>query len=516
MTEKTTDIKDKAAKIREQMGGLDRLKKMKSEGKPNIREHINSILDEDTFAEIGTFSRSLREEDRDTTPGDGKIGGEGKIDGRPVAVVGDDITVKRGSSSIVGSRKTSRLYQRALKMGFPYVYFGETGGGRIPDLIGSEGISDAMPSPDIAQRRRMIPMASVIVGQSFGGSSFQSAFSDFTVQVKGSVLAVTSPRVFEIATGEIISFEELGGMDVHAKLTGQIDLGVDTYEEAYATVRRWLSYLPSNAWSQAPRGAPMAAERWQPDQALADFIPESRRRGYDMRKFCSLLLDPDSFFELQPKFAKNLVTGLGRLDGWPVGIIANNPMFQAGALNPDSCDKAIRLMCLCDAFNLPIIWLMDVPGFNVGRKVEHDRMLFKAIRMVEALCNLSTPTLSVVIRKGFGLAYQAMNTSGMGAWGFYSWPGAEIGFMDPDVGVNVAYANQLNQLQGEEQELERQKLIDEISDATSPYEAAGTLRIDEVIDPSETRMRLANDLARLENRNIPNPKERPLSYWPTC
>ena len=516
MTEHTDELEKRTKKIREQMGGKSRLEKMESEGKPNIRQHIDAILDEGTFQEIGTFSRSLREEDRETTPGDGKIGGEGEIDGRPVAIAGDDITVKRGSSSIVGSRKTSRLYERALKMGFPYVYFGETGGGRIPDLIGAEGISDAMPSPDIARRRRLIPMASVIVGQSFGGSSFHSAFSDFTVQVRGSVLAVTSPRVFEIATGEIVSFEELGGVDVHAKTTGQIDLGVDSYEDAYKAVKQWLSYLPSNAWTPAPRGEPMTKSRWEPDHELTDFIPDKRRRGYDMRKFCKLLLDPDSFFELQPKFAKNLVTGLGRLDGWSVGVIANNPMFQAGALNPDSCDKAIRLMCLCDAFNIPIIWLMDVPGFNVGRKVEHERMLFKAIRMVEALCNLSTPTISVVIRKGFGLAYQAMNTSGMGAWGFYSWPGAEIGFMDPDVGVNVAYSNKLEGLDKEDRETERQKLIEEISDATSPYEAAGTLRIDEIIQPSETRIRLAKDLAQLANRKIPAPEQRPLSYWPTC
>ena len=516
MTEHTDELKKKTKRIREQMGGKSRLEKMEREGKPNIRQHINAILDEGTFQEIGTFSRSLREEDRETTPGDGKIGGEGEIDGRPVAIAGDDITVKRGSSSIVGSRKTSRLYERALKMGFPYVYFGETGGGRIPDLIGAEGISDAMPSPDIARRRRLIPMASVIVGQSFGGSSFHSAFSDFTVQVRGSVLAVTSPRVFEIATGEIVSFEELGGVDVHAKTTGQIDLGVDSYEDAYKAVKQWLSYLPSNAWTPPPRGVPMTKSRWEPDHELTDFIPDKRRRGYDMRKFCKLLLDPDSFFELQPKFAKNLVTGLGRLDGWSVGVIANNPMFQAGALSPDSCDKAIRLMCLCDAFNIPIIWLMDVPGFNVGRKVEHDRMLFKAIRMVEALCNLSTPTISVVIRKGFGLAYQAMNTSGMGAWGFYSWPGAEIGFMDPDVGVNVAYSNKLEGLEKEHRETERQKLIEEISDATSPYEAAGTLRIDEIIQPSETRIRLAKDLAQLANRKIPAPEQRPLSYWPTC
>jgi len=516
MSDNTDDLKARATKIRSEMGGADRVSRMHEEGRPTIRDHIDAILDEGSFRELGTFSRSLRPEDRSSTPGDGKIGGEGTIDGRAVAIAGDDVTVKRGSSSVVGSRKTSRLFHRAMKMGVPYVYFGETGGGRIPDLIGSEGISDAVPSPDIAARRREIPMATAIVGQSFGGSSFQAAFSDFTVQVRGSVLAVTSPRVFEVATGEIIGFEELGGVDVHARTTGQIDLAVDSYEEAYAAIQRWLSYLPSNARAAAPRGELMPAERWQPDQALADFVPQRRRRGYDMRKFCAKLLDEGTFFELQPLFARNLVTGLGRLNGWSVGVIANNPMFKAGVLDPDSCDKAIRLMCLCDAFNLPIIWLMDVPGFMVGRKVEHDRMLFKAIRMVEALSNLSTPTLSVVLRKGFGLAYQAMNTSGMGAVGFYSWPGAEIGFMDPDVGVNVAYAGRLEDLEGDARDAEHTRLIAEIGEATSPYEAAGTMRIDEIIDPADTRRVLAEDLDRLAGRCIPAPHERPLSYWPTC
>lgn len=510
------DLTARVAAIRTDMGGTERVARMRADGKPTIRDHIDAVLDDSSFRELGTFSRSLRPEDRASTPGDGKIGGEGTIDGRPVAIAGDDITVKRGSSSVVGSRKTHRLYERALAMGVPYVYFGETGGGRIPDLIGSEGISDALPSPEIARRRREIPMASVIVGQSFGGSSFQSAFSDFTVQVRGSVMAVTSPRVFEIATGEITEFEELGGVDVHAKLTGQIDLGVESDAEAYSAVRQWLSYLPANAREAAPRGKPMPAERWEPDEALASFIPQRRRRSYDMRRFCGMLLDTDSFFELQPRFARNLVTGLGRLDGWPVGVIANNPMFQAGALTPDSCDKAIRLMCLCDAFNLPLIWLMDVPGFMVGRRVEHDRILFKAIRMVEALCNLSTPSLSVVIRKGFGLAYQAMNTSGMGAVGFYSWPGAEIGFMDPEVGVNVAYANRLSEVEGDARDEQRASLIRQIGEATSPYEAAGTMRIDEVINPADTRRILADDLGRLSGRRVPPPAERPLSYWPTC
>jgi acetyl-CoA carboxylase carboxyltransferase component len=495
------------------MGGAERVAKMRAAGTPTIRDHIAAVLDPGSFRELGTFSRSMRLEDRASTPGDGKVGGEGTIDGRPVAVSGDDITVRRGSSAIVGTRRLHRLFERAIERGMPYVYFGETGGGRIPDLIGAEGISDVAPSPSVARRRRKIPMATVIVGQSFGGSSFQAAFSDFVVQVRGSVMAVTSPRVFEIATGEVVGFEELGGVDVHARLTGQIDLGVETYGEAYSAVRRWLSYLPPNGWTAAPRSEVRAELR--PDPSLADLVPAQRRRGYDMRRFCRALLDEGSFFELQPLYARNLTAGLGRLDGFAVGIVANNPMFNAGVLDPQACRKAIRLMCLCDAFNLPVLFLMDVPGFMVGKAVEHDRILSMAIRFVEALANLSSPALTVVLRKGFGLAYPAMNGSGMGASGLYSWPGAEIGFMDPDVGVNVAFAARLAGLDPEQAQAERSRLVAEIAAATSPYEAAGTLRIDEVIDPADTRRVLVEDLRQLEGRRIPPPEQRPLSYWPT-
>ena len=241
------DLEERQAKIRNDMGGADRVARMREQGVPTVREHIDGLLDHGTFRELGTHSRSMRLEDRDSTPGDGKVGGEGRIDGRPVAIGGDDITVKKGSSAIVGSRRLHRLYERAIERGMPFVYVGETGGGRIPDLIGAEGISDIAPDPELARRRRQIPMATVIVGQSFGGSSFQSAFSDFVVQVRGSVLAVTSPRVFEVATGEVIGFEELGGVDVHSRITGQIDLGVETFEESYKAVQQWLSYLPPNA-----------------------------------------------------------------------------------------------------------------------------------------------------------------------------------------------------------------------------------------------------------------------------
>src|SRR4051812_9588366 len=252
------------------MGGADKLSRLRAEGDKTIRQHIDGILDPGSFRELGTFSRSIRAEDRQRTPGDGKIGGHGTIDGRPVGGFGDDITVLRGSSSIVGTRKEHRLYERAVAMGNPIVHFGETGGARIPDTMGSEGISEAGDLFTMAARHHQVPMATAIVGQSFGGSSFLSALSDFVVMTRGSCLAVTSPRVFEVATGEGITFEEGGGVHVHARHTGQIDLAVETDAEAYAAIRRWLSYLPSNAREQAPRAAP--AGTIGPDAGLAELV----------------------------------------------------------------------------------------------------------------------------------------------------------------------------------------------------------------------------------------------------
>jgi acetyl-CoA carboxylase carboxyltransferase component len=424
--------------------------------------------------------------------------------------------VRRGSSSIVGGRKEVRLYERALAMGVPIVHFGETGGARIPDIMGAEGISEGGELfPSFATRRHQVPMATAIVGQSFGGSSFLSALSDFVVMVRGSCLAVTSPRVFEVATGEVITFEEVGGVDVHARTTGQIDLGVDTDEEAYEAIRRWLSYLPQNASERPPRAEPTGS--LAPDPGLVELVPAKRTRGYDMRRVVARIADPGSVFELQPLYARSVVAALARLDGWPVAFVANNPMFNAGVLDPVACHKIIRLATTCDAFQIPLIFLIDVPGFMVGRKVEHDLMLHWGMRMMQALHLATTPTLTVCIRKAFGLAWQAMNGAGQAALGLYVWPGAEIGFMDPAVGVNVAFGSRLAGIADEaEREAERARLATEVGEATSPYEAAGVMRVDDVIDPAETRRILAEDLGRLARRPLTPPANRVLASWPSC
>jgi methylmalonyl-CoA decarboxylase subunit alpha len=351
-------------------------------------------------------------------------------------------------------------------------------------------------------------MATVVVGKSFGGSSFLAAMSDFTVQVRGSCLAITSPRVFEVATGEVIGYEELGGVDVHATVTGQIDLGVDTEEEAWEAVRRWLSYLPSNAWTPAPRAEPAAPGALGPDAGLAALVPTERRRGYDMRRVVRRLFDEASFLELRPAIGRSLTVGFARLDGWPVGVIANNPFFNAGAMDHHGCEKATRLMVLADSFDLPVVFLMDTPGFLVGRHVEHSRLLYRAMRFREALTVARCPTITVVLRKAFGLAFKEMNGSGMGADHLYAWPSAEIGFMDPEVAVNV--------VRPDSRGAEREAAIAELAGLTSPYEAAGVLQVDEVIDPALTRAVLARDLGLLAGREPVAPHRRPLSSWATC
>jgi acetyl-CoA carboxylase carboxyltransferase component len=509
------EFKARADTVRSEMGGKARMARLADRGERTIREQIDGLLDASSFREIGTFSQSLRVEDRGQTPGDGKIGGHGTIDGRPVAVFGDDITVMRGSSSTVGTRKEWRLHERAIAMGQPIVHFGQTGGGRIPDIMGSEGISESGQLFETARRRHEVPMATAIVGKSFGGSSFLSALSDFVVMTRGSCLAVTSPRVFEVATGEITSFEDVGGVDVHAKITGQIDLGVDTDEEAWAAIARWLSYMPSNAHQIAPRGERPSSI--QADPELVNLVPAKRTRGYDMRKVVGRIADQDSVMEIQPQYARQVTAALARIDGFSVGVIANNTMYGAGALTPECCHKIIRMLTICDSFNLPVVFLVDVPGFMVGTKVEHNRMLHWGMRMMQAMQMASTPTLTVVLRKAFGLAWQAMNGAQMPSHGIYSWPGAEIGFMDPGVGVNVAYGAKLAAIEDEaEREAERQRLVAEVGETTSPYDVAGTMRIDEIIHPAETRLILAEDLNRLANRRVPPPEQRPLAWWPTC
>ncbi len=499
LRELTEEMKARRERIRAEMGGRERIDRQHARGRLTIRERFDRLLDPDSFVEIGTFSRSERAEVADRSPGDGKIAGFGTIDGRPVTVSGDDMTVFHGSSSVVGGRRNRKLFDLAVEKGCPFIYLGETGGARLPDSLGSEGFSKIYAQVEVAGRARRVPMATAIVGESFGGSSFQSALSDFVVQVRGTCLAVTSPRVVEIATGEQVGYEELGGVDVHLRRTGQIDMAAGDEDEALALIRQFLAYLPSNCWSAPPR------TEWDgslaPDERLYDLVPTQRTRAYDMRRVLRRLSDGGTIFELKPEFGRSLITCLARMGGRTVGIIASNPMFQAGVLDPAACDKATQFVCLCDAFNVPLIFLQDVPGFIVGRQAEHDRLLSKAIMFLEALAQTEVPRITVVLRKAFGLAYFSLSGNNMGGDLVLAWPSAEISFMDPAVGVNVVYAEKLRS--AADPGAERARMIAEWSEDTTPYGAAGVMAVDEIIDPAETRPVLIRALERLAVADLP-------------
>lgn len=499
-------------RIRAEMGGLQRIERQHARGRLTVRERIDRLLDPGSFMEIGTFARSERPEAADVSPGDGKISGLGTIDSRFVTVAGDDMTVFHGSSSMVGGRRTRKMMEIALDRGCPYIYLGETGGARLPDSLGSEGFTKVPAQIEAARRGRRVPMVTAIVGDSFGGSSFQSAMSDFVIQTRGSCLAVTSPRVVEIATGEEVGFEELGGVDVHLRRTGQIDMAADTEDEAFAAIRDFLSYMPDNCWSLPPR------VEWsgsiERDERLYDIVPTERSRAYDMRRVLRRLSDGGRTLELKPEYGRSLITALGRIAGQVVGFVASQPMFGAGAIDPAGCDKATRFVCLCDAFNIPLIFLQDVPGFMVGKQAEYDRLLSRAIMFLEALGQAETPILTVVMRKAFGLAYYSMAGSDMGGRFVFAWPSAEISFMDPAVGVNVVYAEKLKS--EPDPEAARQRMIAEWASDTDPYGAAGVMKVDEVIDPAETRLVLARALEYCAVTPPPRGYRKPLQSWPTC
>lgn len=506
------DFLERRRRIRDEMGSPDRIQRQHDKGRLTIRERIDRLLDPGSFVEIGTFARSERPDAADRTPGDGKIGGWGRVDGRPIAVSGDDVTVLHGSSSVVGGRRSRRIYEQALRQGVPFVYFGETGGARLPDALGSEGFSKISPDLISARRARRIPVATAIVGESFGGSSFQSAFSDFVVQVRGSSLAVSSPRVIEIATGERVSLEELGGVDVHLDRTGQIDQSAESEDEAIARIRDFLSYLPSNAWSLPPARA--CDREPEPDPTLADLVPTRRNRAYDMHKVIERLVDDGDYLELKPRFGRSLITCLARLGGRTVGVLASNPMFYAGALTPDCCDKGTAFLCLCDANNIPLVFLQDVPGFIVGKQPEHQRLLHRAIMFLEALAQAEVPRFTVVLRKAFGLAYFSLSGNNMDNAFIAAWPGAEISFMDPAVGVNVVHAGEL--AQAADPDAERRRLIDEWSLDQDPFGAAGIMNLDEIIDPADTRRVLLEAVRRHPVTPPRRGETRPLAHWPTC
>lgn len=491
------------------MGGADKLAKRKAAGLLNARERIDKLVDEGSYIESGMFAvSSVVPEDRYTTPADGKVAGFARVDGRPVGVVSNDFTVKGASSSLSNMKKIGHVKRVATERGFPLVFFGESSGARMPDNMGARGMGTLLGNdPQQYVRNRETPWVSAILGQCYGSSAWYACMSDFVVMRKGSTLAVASPVLASLAIGQTVEPEELGGWKLHSEVTGLVDVVVDTDEEAVEQIRRFLSYLPSHNHEAPPRvavpeGSGSAAEK------LNEIVPTNRRRVYDVRKVIKAVVDTDSFFELKPRFGKAAVIGLARLDGQSVGVVANNPMGKAGAMDVQTCEKITRFLVMCDSFNIPVVMLVDTPGFVIGVEGERLKAPGKIMNFMTALQMCSVPKLSIIMRKSYGQAYLNMG-GGRNSDEVAAWPTAEVSFMEP------AYAIQVVTWGREIDEETRQSMQEAMEKDNDVWNLAEIYAVQSVITPEQTRDYLIRMLDVHTLRTTKGVGKHRMAAWPT-
>ena len=496
------------------MGGPDRIARQHEKGRLTARERIASLLEPDSFDELGLLARSDLPEARDRTPADGKICGYGQIGDRTVAVSADDVTVLAGAGGRIGVGKQMALMAYAQRKGYPMIHLGDAGGARVPDIMGSDGMMSMVYRIDQPPRDRSIPLLTLIMGECYGGPTWTASVSDIVIQVKGTAMCVGGPSILEIATGEQATAEALGGPALHAHTTGLVDLFADSDEHALQLARHCLSYFPSSA-RDLPPVAPTSQPVDTPLPELLDIVPTDPRQPYDMHRLLEQVVDTGSLLELKPSYDGSLITALARIDGHVVGLLANNPKVTAGAMGPGACEKATSFICLCDSFHIPLVFLHDTPGFFVGRRAEERQMPLKIMNFIEALHHSSVPRVSLVVRKSYGMAHCNMSGGNMGNDLMLAWPSADISFMAPAVAVNVAHGRRLAALPDEEGQALRAQMIEDMSRANAPWPAAERNLIDRVIDPRDTRRELARALARARGSDgEAGRSQRRLANWP--
>jgi len=490
------------------MGGPEKLAQRRAQGHLNARERIDYLADPGSFTETGRHARAIREEVRHKTPADGKVAGFALIGGREVALVSNDFTVLGASSSVINMKKIRHVKQAACRFGMPLVFLGESSGARMPDRMGAAGRAIIAQDPTEYQRLRESPWVATLMGQSYGSSTWYAAMSDFVVMRKGSVMAIASPNVTSIAIGRPVDPEDLGGWKLLTGVSGLADLAVDTDQQVLDAVKRFLSYLPSHAM-EAPPEHPVPAGSGEACRKMLEIVPEERNKVYDVRKVIAAVADTGSAFELKERYGRSVTTSLARLDGKSVGFIANNPMYKGGALDADACQKATSFMVLCDSFNIPIVFLVAVPGFLIGVEGELRGMPGKVINWMNALSLITVPRVTVILRKSYGQAYINMG-GGRNTDELACWPSADLGFMDPRVSVNVLYGVK------EQDDPERFKqLVAEVNRDTTPWELARLYEAQHVIDPRDTRDFLVRMLEIHRQRLRNGLGQHRLASWPT-
>ena len=489
-------------------GGAEKYAKRTAKGMLNARERIAALVDAGSFIESGLFGSSgVYPEDADETQTDGKLAGYARIDGRDVAVVVNDFTVKGASTSYTNSKKIGHMKRTATERGMPLVLIGESTGARLPDAMGSRGMGLLLGNDNTQFRRtRETPMCAAAFGPSFGSSTWLMCQSDFAVMQKGATVAVSSPRLVSMALGEKVDPEDLGGWRLHAEVTGLVDQVVDKEEEVFAAIKRFLSYLPSHHM-EAPPDAPVPAGSGADMDKVMSILPESRTQVYDMKKIIRSVVDKDTMFELKPRFGKSAVTALARLGGKSVGIVANNPLHRGGALDADACRKIVDFLVLCDSFNVPIVLLVDTPGFQIGTEAERAGAPGKIMNFMNAMTLVTVPHLSVIIRKSYGRAYVCMG-GGRHSDDIAAWPTAEVSFMSPEFATKIVHGVAFGEPGYEE-------ALADIRQGSDVWGLASVYATQAVIDPKDTRDYLIRMLDVYRLRITKGVSQHLMRTWPT-
>jgi acetyl-CoA carboxylase carboxyltransferase component len=484
-----------------QPGGRDAAQRQHDKGKLTARERLEILMDVGSFVETDPFAVHRSHDfgmDKRRPPGDGVITGFGTVDGRKVFVASQDFTVFGGSMGEVHAQKVCKVMDLALQTGAPFIQINDSGGARI-----QEGAASLAGYGYIFERNvrasGVIPQISVIMGPCAGGAVYSPAITDFTFMVREtSHMFITGPDVIKAVTGEEVTFEELGGAMTHASRSGVASFVSQDEEECLAMVRHLLSYLPSNNLEDAPSFASVD-DPDRRDEGLAHVVPDSAREPYDMHEVIRRIVDDGDFFEVFPFWAMNVVTGFARLDGRAVGIVANQPKVLAGTLDIDASEKAARFVRTCDAFNIPLVTFVDVPGFLPGTDQEYHGIIRHGAKLLYAFTEATVPRLTIITRKAYGGAYLVMNSKHLRADVSFAWPTAEIAVMGPEGAVNVVFRRQIEK--AEDPAATRAELIQQYQDKfATPYIAAERGFIDDVIEPAETRPRLIKALRMLSTK----------------
>jgi len=490
-------------------GGAERIAAQHQKGRLTARERIDLLLDKGSFRELDAFVVHRTADfglDKQKYLGDSVVTGWGTIDGRLVYVYSQDFTVFGGSLGEVHAEKICKIMDMALKNGAPVIGLNDSGGARIQEgVVSLGGYADIFLRNTLASG--VIPQISAIMGPCAGGAVYSPALTDFIFMVRNSsYMFVTGPEVVKAVTHEEVSFEELGGASVHAELSGVCHVVADTEADTLYLIRKLLSYLPQNNMED-PAFIPTTDDPLRMDEALDTIVPSDPSKPYDIKEAILRIVDDGQFFEIQEGFAPNIVIGFAHLGGHSVGVVANQPAVLAGVLDINASEKAARFVRFCDAFNIPLVTFVDVPGFMPGTAQEHGGIIRSGAKLLYAYCEATVPKLTVVTRKAYGGAYDVMSSKHIRGDLNLAWPSAEIAVMGPEGAVNIVFRKEI--AQAEDPVKRKAELVAEYREKfANPYVAASRGYIDDIIEPRETRPRLINALEMLSNKRDSNPPKK--------